>query len=72
MKWTTGPMGHKVQEGPEGPKCEVSFAAGSLYTMKDMEICPNEAVRFECSNILDGFSVSEDGGCLIARKEGYT
>ena len=66
----TGPMGPQGPRGPEGPKCEVSFAAGSLYTMKDMEICPNEAVRFECSNILDGFSVSEDGDALIARKEG--
>ena len=63
----TGPMGPQGPRGPEGPKCEVSFAAGSLYTMKDMEICPNEAVRFECSNILDGFSVSEDGDALIAR-----
>lgn len=65
-----GEMGPQGPRGPEGPKCEVSFAAGSLYTMKDMEICPNEAVRFECSNILDGFSVSEDGDALIARKEG--
>lgn len=65
-----GEMGPTGPMGPEGPKCEVSFAAGSLYTMKDMEICPNEAVRFECSNILDGFSVSEDGDALIARKEG--
>lgn len=66
----TGPMGPQGPRGPEGPKCEISFAAGSLYTMKDMEICPKEAVRFDCSNILAGFSVSEDGNAMIARKEG--
>lgn len=65
-----GPMGPQGPRGPEGPKCEISFAAGSLYTMKDMEICPKEAVRFDCSNILAGFSVSEDGNAMIARKEG--
>lgn len=66
-----GPQGPQGNTGPAGQDAEiVSFASASLQSYTAKELCPQDALVFDISNIQQGFTVSDDYCSLCAMQQG--
>lgn len=65
-----GPAGPMGPTGATGPMAEIALAAGALYTMQDQEICPQSAVVFDRTGVLEGVMAGTDGTSLYVEEEG--
>lgn len=66
-----GPQGVQGNIGPAGQDAvTIQFASASLQSFTSKEVCPQEAIVFDRSDIQKGFSVSKDYTSLCAQQQG--
>ena len=66
-----GPQGPQGNTGPAGRDAPVlQFASASLQSYTTKELCPQQALVFDISNIQSGFTVSEDYTSLCVAHQG--
>ena len=67
----TGPMGPQGNTGPAGESAPIiHYASASLTSFTPKSLCPQDALVFDCGNVSDGFTISNDYTSLIAQQEG--
>lgn len=77
QRGVTGATGARGTEGPIGPTgpagkdgSTLTFAAASLTSFRDKELCPGAAVTFDVSNIQSGIIIDEHYQTITVEKEG--
>ena len=67
----TGPMGPQGNTGPAGESAPIiHYASASLTSFTPKSLCPQDALVFDCGNVSDGFTISNDYTSLSAQQEG--
>lgn len=66
-----GPQGQQGNTGPAGQDAPIlQFASASLQSYTSKELCPQQALVFDISNIQSGFTVTSDYTSLCAAHQG--